>query len=80
MGTDIALALVMVFIMLNKLRVLVLSDEPDHYVGKTKGYGYGSGYGYGNGDGNGSGDGWGSDSGSGDGTGGVKQDEDSYTK
>ena len=86
MGTDIALALVMVFIMLNKLKVLVLNDEPDPYTGKTRGNGSGrgNGDGYGNGNGYGGGDGYGYGDGDGNGTdngtGGLKQDEDISAK
>ena len=60
------------------MKILVLSDEPDPYLGKAISYGYGDGDGYGYGFGCGSGDGYGY--GTDNGTGGLKQDEGSCTK
>jgi len=74
------------------MKILVLSDELDLYLGRTDGFGYGGGIGDGYGDGwgygDGIGDGWGSGDGYGDGanygwsdgTGGLKQDEDTSVK
>jgi len=72
-----------------KVAILVLSDEPDPYLGKAIGYGGGDGYSSGGGDGYGYGSGFGDDYcycygygygdswGSSDGIGGIKQNEDS---
>ena len=58
------------------MKILVLSDDPDQYEGKTEGWGDGPSYGEGFGYGDGLGYGYGFS----DGRGGLKQDEDSYTK
>ena len=74
------------------MKILVLSDEPDQYLGNAIGYGDGCGYssggGYGYGYGSGFGDdycycygyGYGDSWGSSDGIGGLKQDEDISAK
>ena len=74
------------------MKILVLSDEPDQYLGRTDGSGSGCGYssggGYGYGYGSGFGDdycycygyGYGDSWGSSDGIGGIKQNEDTDSK
>ena len=57
------------------MKILVLSDEPDPYLGKAIGNGDGNGDGSGDDFGYGAGYGYGWS----DGTGGIKQDEDSCT-